>query len=217
MKSSILCLVLIMMLSCSTSKITSSWKQPNITTTDFKKIMVVAITNPDEMNLQKQMEKHLVGDIKAFGYNAVSSFEQFGPMAFKNMKEEEMLSKIKNSGADAVVTIVLLNKQKERYYRPEEIMQTPFANEYGKLNGYYNNIQNRVVSKGYYITSTSYFWESNFYDLFSNKLIFAAHTKSFEANSTNALAHGFGKIIVTNMYKKGVLKNKNSILSDTIQ
>ncbi|MBP6431669.1 MAG: hypothetical protein KA319_07880 [Ferruginibacter sp.] len=215
MKAYITLLIATLLMSCSSSKITSSWKEPNTTTVNFNKIMVVALLNTNEMALQQKMEKHLVDDIKSFGYNAVSAFEQFGPKAFANVKEDEMLSKIKNAGADAVITIVLLNKEKEKYYRPAEIMSTPFANDYGRLYGYFNNMQSRVISTGYYVSNTNYFWESSFYNLYSNKLIYVAQTKSFDPSSANTLAHEYGKKIIADMFTKNILTNKNSVINNS--
>ena len=56
-------------------------------------------------------------DLTDMGYTAISALQEYGPKAFDNLTEKEALEKIKTSGANAVVTIVLLDKQKEKKIR----------------------------------------------------------------------------------------------------
>ena len=51
------------------------------------------------------MEQHLVADLKAKGYDAVSALAEWGPKAFEKMDEAQVLNQLQHSGADAVMTI----------------------------------------------------------------------------------------------------------------
>ena len=93
---------------CSNSRITSSWNAPDIAPAKYKKIIVLGLIGDQDRRIREQMEMHLVGDLKSLGYHAVSSFTEFGPKAFDNLCEQDAVDKIKNSGADAVITVVLL-------------------------------------------------------------------------------------------------------------
>lgn len=61
------------------------------------------------------MENHFVGDLKNLGYNAIFSLQEYSPKAFDKMEENAALDKLKNTGADAVMTIVFywIRKKKE--------------------------------------------------------------------------------------------------------
>ncbi len=63
----------------------------------------------------------------------------------------------------------------------------------------------------YYDVSTKYFWESNFYDLTLNKLLFSVQTQSFDPSSVSDLAHEYGQKIIQSMTKTGVLQKQEKI------
>ena len=129
------------------------------------------------------MEEHIVADLKVLGYDATCSCTEYGPKAFENMKEEDAIKKLTGGGIDAVLTIVLLDKTKERYYVPGRVNYTPF-NVYNRhWWGYYNTMYDRIHEQGYYEVSTKYFWESNFYDLETKELIYSVQTQSFDPGS----------------------------------
>jgi hypothetical protein len=192
--------------ACSTSRITNSWKAADIPAKNYNKIMVVGLIQNNDRNLREKMENHLVGDLAEKGYTAISSLKEYGPKSFENMTENSAVEKLKASGVDAVITVVLLDKQKEKYYVPGRVYYTPYTVYHRRFWGYYSTIYERVYTPGYYQENTKYFWESNFYDLESKALLYSVQTESFEASSTERLAHEYGQIIVTDMVKKGLVK-----------
>ena len=206
--NSITALLLFLLMGCASSKITSSWTANNIVPKNFNKIMVVALIKESDRTVGKKMEEHMIQDLKDIGQNAVSAYEEYGPKALNNMDENAVIEKFKNSSVDAIITIVLLNKEKERRYTAGNIMYTPYASRYNRFWGYYNTLSDRIYSPGYYETSTKYFWESNFYDLSTKELLYSVQTQSFDPSSSEALGHEYGKKIVTNMVKKSVLSAK---------
>ena len=199
-------IMMLFMISCTSSQITNSWKSENIPEKKFNKIMVVGIIAGSDWALREKMETHLVGDLAAKGYEAVSAIKVYGPKNFENLKEAEVLDKLSGLGVDAVVTIVLLDKDRERYYVPGKVFYSPYTIYQRNFWGYYTTIYERIYTPGYYQVNTRYFWESNFYDLRNRNLLYAVHTESFDPDSMDALAHEYGLLIVNNMAKKGVLK-----------
>lgn len=199
-------IMMLFMISCTSSQITNSWKSENIPEKKFKKIMVVGIIAGSDWALREKMETHLVGDLAAKGYEAFSAIKVYGPKNFENLKEAEVLDKLSGLGVDAVVTIVLLDKDRERYYVPGKVFYSPYTIYQRNFWGYYTTIYERIYTPGYYQVNTRYFWESNFYDLRNRNLLYAVHTESFDPDSMDALAHEYGLLIVNNMAKKGVLK-----------
>jgi len=199
-------LLLVFILGCSSSQITHSWKSETLPVKKYDKIMVVGIIADNDRVLREKMENHLVGDLAEKGYRALSSFKEYGPKSFEDLKEQDVLDKLKNSGVDAVVTIVLLDQKKERYYVPGRVNYTPYNVYHHRFWGYYSTIYDRVYAPGYYQVDTKYFWESNLYDLGSKELIYSVQTESFDPSSTEMLAHEYGQLIVKNMVKQGALK-----------
>jgi hypothetical protein len=203
---------LFLIVGCSTSRITSSWKAEIIKPRDYKKILVLGLINEPDRTIREEMEEHMMGDLRDLGYDAVCSCDEFNPKAFENMKETEALAKLSYSGIDAVLTVVLLDKQKEKYYEPGRVYYTPYRDYQNRFWGYYSTMHGRVFSTGYYITSTKYFWESNFYDLNNGtKLLYSAQSRSFDPSSANSLSHEYGRMIVKDMVKNNVLTNRKEI------
>lgn len=195
--------LLIVALSCNTSKITTSWQPQNTTPKEFSKIMVIGLIREADRSIREKMEAHFVGDLQSLGYKSVSALVEYGPKAFENLEENEevVLRKIRNSGVDAVITIVLLDKEKERSYGPTRPYQNGFWGYYGRYN-------RRITEKDYYVINTRYFWESNLYDLSNGQLLYSVQTQSFDPASAESMGHEYGKMIVKDMEKKNVLQSR---------
>lgn len=199
-------IIMLFMVSCSSSRITNSWKSDSIPEKKFNKIIVVSIIAGSDWAIRDKMEAHLVGDLSDKGYTAISAIKEYGPKYFENMNETAVLEKLANSGVDAVVTVVLLDKNKEQYYVPGKVYYSPYSIYQRNFYGYYTTIYNRVYTPGYYQVDTKYFWESNFYDLKNKSLLYSVHTETFDPESIEILAHEYGLLIVNDMSKKAVLK-----------
>ena len=196
---------LLLMSSCSSSRITSSWSAAGSAPKKFNKVLVLGLIRDQDRSICTYMEQHMVDDLKALGYNASSAQAEFGPKAFENMCEKDAVDKIRQAGADAVITIVLLDKSKEQYYVPAQRENLPRSVYYRRFGGYYTTVFDRIYSPGYYVTDTRYFWESNLYDMGTKDLLYSVQTESFDPNSSESLGHEYGKLIVENMVNKNVL------------
>ena len=203
----ILIILIIICNGCSSSKITSYWKDTTVVSKEYKKIMVLGLIRESDRSLQQNMENHLVGDLQIIGYNAISALQYYGPKSFEKMEEQAAIEKIKNTGVDAVITIVLLDKKKERKYIPGNIYYSPYSYYYNHFWGYRSTLYNRIHEPGYYVTDTKYFWESNLYDMETQKLIYSVQTQSFEPSSSEIMGHEYGQMIVKNMINHTILNN----------
>ena len=198
--------------SCTSSRITSSWKSPDLQQRKYKKILVLGLLKETDHLLREKMEEHIIGDLKILGYDAVCSCVEYDPKAFNNMKEQEAIQKLSAGGIDAVLTVVLLDKSKERYYVPGRVNYTPYNIYNRNWWGYYSTMYGRIYEPGYYETSTKYFWESNFYELETKQLLYSVQTESFDPASTQSLAHEYGKLIVNSMVKNNVLVDQTKVV-----
>jgi len=195
---------------CSSVRITHSWESSMARQKEYTKIIVVALLKDSDHNLRERMEDHLVGDLTDLGYSAVSSLKAFGPKSFEGMKEDDAIAKLQGSGADAVISIVLLDKEKERKYIPASVVRSPYNIYHRRFWGYYSTMSNRIIEPGYYTEQTNYFWESNFFDLGTKELQYSVQTKSFNPRSAESLSHQYGQLIIKDMVKHNLLIKKNS-------
>lgn len=192
--------------SCSSTRLASSWKAENSNTKIYHNIMVWGILTEKDSSLRSKMEAHLVNDLAGKGYHAVSSFSVFGQGNYKKISEKEIVEKFKNTGVDAVITMVLLDKSKEQMYVSPGIINNP--SNIDQVNRYYSATYDKVFSPGYYVTTTNYFWESNFFEVSEDKLVYSVRTKSFDPSSTDMLAHENGVTILKDMIRKKVILDR---------
>jgi hypothetical protein len=197
--------IMLLFVACTSSKITSTYEPQHAEKKQFYRVLVLGLAQDSDSQLQAKMEKHLAGDMKVLGYSVVTSLDEYGPRAFKGMTEKEALAKLKNSNIDAVVTIVLLNKKMEKQFVPAQ--KLPVDQNFSHLFwDYYGDINKRVFEPGYYFDNTEYYWESNVYEVNTQKLLYSVTTTSFNPSNTESLAHQYGKMIVRSMKKKQVIE-----------
>lgn len=200
--------IFLLIAGCSSSShITSSWKAENIQPKKFSKIVVLGLILDKDRSLRESIEQHLVADLNNLGQTAVCSCDEYNPKAFENMTEEEAVRKLQLSGVGAVMTVVLLDKTKERYYVPGRAQYTPYNIYYNRFWGYSRTIYGRIYTAGYYTENTKYFWETNLYDLSTNTLLYSAQSQSFDPASSEVLGNEYGQMIVKDLIKKNVLEN----------
>ncbi|MBI5370974.1 MAG: hypothetical protein HZA79_02980 [Sphingobacteriales bacterium] len=200
-------LLLFLLPGCSSSRITSSWKADNVQPQAFKKIIVLGLIRENDRSLRENMEQHLVAELKNLGYDASCSCDEYNPKTFENLNEEQAISKLRNSGVDAVLTVVLLDKTRERFYVPGRVQYTPYRVYYNRFWGYSRTMYGRIYSEGYYTEDTKYFWESNLYDLKTNNLLYSAQSQSFDPASSERMGDEYGRMISNDLVKKNVLVN----------
>ncbi len=194
--------------ACSSTKVTSSWKSPEATSTNLsmKKIMVAALLPDKSRELQKSMESRLVNELKRKGIQAVSAYEMYGPK-YLPKDEDKAVEKLQQSGVDGFLTIVLLDKSKEKSYNPGYSQIGPVG-YYRNWFGYYRTVYGRIYTPGYYTTQNKYYWESNLYDVPGEKLIYSAQSESFDPSSIVQLASDYSGRLINDMTKQGLIAQR---------
>lgn len=196
---------LIFLSGCAGTKVLHRWVDPNWKSVPQQRILVVSLINRQDHNWDDKIEEHIVGDLKDAGILAVSAYKLFGPNAFDGKDGNTIEAGLKDSGYTGYITIVLLDKKTEQVYvspsvsRMNEGVNYPF----GK---YVYNLTDRIMTPGYFATTTKYFWETNFYGHPDGNLRYSAQSRSFDPNSINDMAHEFGKLIVRDMLKYKVIR-----------
>jgi hypothetical protein len=196
-------LFVILLNACNSTKIISSWADPQGTIDKSKKVLVIGLMGAKDRSLKENVENVTVQNLQAHGINAGSALAEYGPKAFEGLSEAQALMKIRNKGYDGTFTIALLDKTKEKSYNPGSMMYWPRTYRFW---GYYHTMYTRVYEPGYYTVTNKFILEANFYSLDSEKLIYSVQTKSLDPSSPQALATDFNKRLFEDMIKKGVIK-----------
>ena len=198
----------LLLFSCSSTRITSRWYSDIVQPVHAEKIMVLGVVRDSDRSIRENMERHLTEDLRSRGFDVVSSYREFGPKAFEGLNEKETLDQLRQNQVNVVLTVVLLDKERERNYYRGYFYYSPFFYYYNNFWGYQMMMNSRIYQPGYYVTDTRYFWESNLYDLRTGDLLFSVQTQTFEPSSTEKMAHEYGEKITDALMNCNVIKPK---------
>ena len=198
---------LVVCAACSpATQITGSWKNPNQKGKRFNTIMVTALSQ--DLGARQTVENNLADALSLHGVKTLKGIESIPPEFTddKNPDKEELLKRIRKTGADGILTVTLLNKETENRYVPGTYGYAPVTRfrYYGRFSGYYTNWYPTVISPDYYEETEIYFIETNLYDAKTEDLIWSAQSKTYNPSSLAAFSKEFADIVVNKMKKDGV-------------
>ncbi len=197
--------LLAFLISCQPTKITQTWTAKNVKPKQYNKVLVLGMLIDNDYELQTLMENHIADDLKELGYRAVAANKMFPPGTFVKGDTTRAVTAMEGKGFDAILTIVLLDKDKERFYVPGKIVDYSNYNSYSRFDIYYNTVAERIYAPSYFGEETKYVWENNFYDLINRQMIYSARSRSFDYTSKTTLAHTYGQLMVSSLVDKKVL------------
>lgn len=201
-----------MVWSCSPStRITGSWVDPSSKgkMLNGKTIFVASLTSNMKVrtNLENNLEKQ-----PAFGnVKVVKSIDFFNPDFYKKIPtEQQLISQIKQSGADLILTVSLINKESETRYVPGSTGYAPYPyyRWYGGFYSYYNYWRPMFYEPGYYVTDKIYFMETNLYDIATNKLVWSAQSETVNPGSIDNFVTTYPRVLADQLVKDGLLPGK---------
>ncbi|MFZ9717928.1 MAG: hypothetical protein ACO3BD_01105 [Chitinophagaceae bacterium] len=196
-----------MILSCNSTRLTSSWKDPSFNVPTYQHIGVAGILQGvNKRSLREFMEQHVAEDLIKMGYRASSISDMYGPQLLKGMKEDEAVKMLREKGYDAVMTLAVIDIEQMRDYVSGGIGYQPSAIYYHRFGWYYGYWFDRIYMPGYYVTNTRYLVEANLYDIASDKLVYSAQSETFNPSSIDDLGHTMSIRILKDMKTKGVLR-----------
>jgi hypothetical protein len=194
-------LLFMLLVSCGPSqKVTSSWRNPQVTSTPaYKKVFITAlVSNP---NYRSIIERDLAAAAKANGLQTVSGMDVF-PATFSSnnqVSKEEVLQRIKAAGADAILTVALVDKQSETRYVPGTTTYMPHMG-YGGFGGYYGYAYGAYYSSpGYYTEDKTYFMEARLFDVASENMIWSAQSEAYNPSKIDKFSKDYTAMLVDRM------------------
>ena len=201
----LLSIVMLIVISCNSTRLTSSWSLPNATTQKYNKVLVIGMTGAKDQEIRENIENSMAKKLKENNISAVTARSKYGPLTFQKMTDEEAMKMVKDDGFDGVMILALLDKNKEKNYTPGRVTSTPYAVVRRHWLPNYRVLYDRVYTPGYYTTLTNYELEANFYDMNRNELQYSAQAQSFDPGSASTLAGDFSKTVIDDMVKKGLV------------
>lgn len=189
--------LILLIISCSSTQIVSSWRDPNkeITINNLNKVLVVALFKSETS--QHKAEDQMVGYLNRKGVQSYNYFKS----SFNKKDEDAIRTKIKNDGFDGAVTMRLIDVDKEKIYTPSEINFYP--EYYRNFSGYYYNRWNYSTTPGYYTTTKTFTVETNVYSIKMDKIIWTSLTKTTNPDGLKNMTDEIAKVVYKQMVKEG--------------
>ena len=188
--------------SCSSTKITSTWREPNkeISLNKLNKVLVVALfqNETSRRKAEDQMVSYFYG-------KGVASYNYLDKnISTKN--ENAIREKIKDDGFDGAVTMRLLDVDKEDVYSRGNISMYP--SYYRNFSGYYFRNWGYFSDPGYYSTTKTYTVETNVFSIKEDKIIWSGITKTTDPSGVTKMTDEIGKVVFNEMVKEGFISDK---------
>jgi len=185
--------------ACTTTKIKSSWREPNkqVVISKLNKVLVVALFK-DETSRHKA-EDEMVGYLNGKG---VVSYNYLN-ISLDKKNVDSIHAKIKADGFDAAVTMRLVDVEKDKTYTPDDLLSYP--SYYQNFGGYYYRSLSLFSTPGYYSTTKIYTVETNVYSIKENRIIWTGLTETTNPDGVKKMTEEITKVVYKKMVKEGFI------------
>lgn len=186
----------------------STWKKPGVAAKTFRGIFVTALTNDTSAKqaVEKGIQNQLASQLKVHTSNEVF------PPGFEAKNKDNhsaLLERIRTTNADGILTIALMDKRTEAYYKPGKVTYDPFKRHryFGQFATYYGLRASIVYEPGYYSRDQVYYLETNLYDSQTGELIWSAQSATYNPSDIDTFLQGYLKSIHETMVRDGIINN----------
>ncbi len=191
--------IVVMIASCNSTRIISSWREPDkqITIQNLDKVLVVALFK-DETSRRKAEDEM----VQYLGGKGVASY-MYLDANFSRQNEEAIRQKIKIDGYNGAITMRLIDVDKEKVFVPNSNMYPIY---YRNFSGYYFRTWPYYSTPGYYATTKTYTVETNVYSIKEDKIIWSGLTESTNPEGLKKMTQEITKVVYKAMKKEGFIK-----------
>ncbi len=205
--------LIVMVTSCSTVRVVSTWNHSKELNLNDKRIMVISKT--DDNVVRSQFESDLVNKLREHGLNSMESLTVFPKIDTEVKLNENEVQKIvedlKNKGVDIIILNTL--KDTQEYTRTETTgggystlyFPTYFRGPNGTFYRYYNSIHVKSEPESTIThTGKKYILETVIYDLTktdNEQLISVITTEIDNPKSLGTISKDFSKQIIKKLIK----------------
>ena len=193
----ITCLFLV---SCASSKLTSTWTDPNYRGSQYSNLLVIGAAEKDK--IRRSFEKKFVEKLEAAGIKAVESSSVMSKD--EKIDKKTILAVVKKTGADGVLlTYLVAVKQKE--VTSPSVTYKPVDDYHG------GSIPDISIATGsgsdnqYFSSRVKVQLETNLYDVKTEQKVWSARSTSLNPKSDTALIDSVIEVIVKDLKKNKLI------------
>ncbi len=194
---------MIVIASCSNTKITSVWMDQEKAGTSFNDILVIGIA--EEEHNRRLFEEQFTTQLNAAGIESEVSYKIL-PQGTA-ITRETVGAAIEGKDIDAVIVTHLVAVDEETVYR-QSMDYRPSYGYYNGLYDYYPHVHTYVHQPGYYTTHEVVKLETNLYQVKNADLVWSAQSRSFAPESAKEVIDDLVKLVIKDLKEKGLIKSK---------
>ncbi|MCU0847618.1 MAG: hypothetical protein MUD12_06990 [Spirochaetes bacterium] len=202
--------------SCSSTKITATWKNGKYAGGPFKKIVVLALFK--RLDSRETFEAFIAEELRKSGTDAIPSLSLVTPKQKYSYAAMEALFNKNNIDGIMILRTKGLDKNKKfvqgtNYYEPD-VFYNPVSNPYYSFYfNYYTVAYRNISTPGYYVEKDILSIECNLYANSDDTLAWSVMTKTVEPYQTEdgitdppREAKEFARLILKNLRENGLIK-----------
>ena len=180
--------------ACESTRITSSWRDPEAGPARFEKVAALALM-PSESG-RREAEDEMVKRIRRA--TAVPGYSLFEPKELED--HEAVKGKLRASGFDGVVVLRLVKAEKEYSWSPGD-----YPASYYSFSSYYRMARPATYDPGYLQSTTVVRVETNIYSLANDKLVWACLSETTEPDGASGLVASVASAVADELESEGLL------------
>lgn len=192
---------LLLLSSCSGSKLLSTWESETAGQFNTAKVLVVGVAK-DETK-RRIYEDTFTDSLMAMDVGAVASYtasqQGIGPT------EEHLREVVKKSGCDSVLITHMVGAAEKDFYQPNSVIIGTNSVGSTGLYGYYPFIYRSVYSGGSYISTTQVVLETILYDVITEKRVWSARSESIDPVMTRKYYQQLIDLFLRDLENKKIL------------
>lgn len=207
MKTKMIAFCILLLSGCSSTKLVSTWKNPDIVLFDAYKVLVVGMAQDE--NVRIEFETRLKERLNNKGIEAMRSVDLFDVQFTSSKKSEEELSAVEeqllDKGFDAILFTKVVGTENKRTFR--ERMRN-LNSMYTNFSYDYLDHQDIYYDSGYYETFNIYQTETSLYCICVDKereLIWRGNIDVSEPVNMDKTIDSYIKLIAGKMQEQEVL------------
>ena len=212
MRRSIIVITVLVLFSCNTTQLTDTWKNPEITTYEPSKILVVGLTS--NLEARQNFENKLKTELQSRGIEAVSSLDIFKSEKMTENDLLELENNLINSGFDTVLFSKIIGVEDKIVYRKT---YDGYDETYSKFREDYLKYQDVYYNPDYYNEYTVYHAETALYCICPSKdreLIWKGYIDIVEPESANKTINNYVNLVILILEEEQLINSK--LLNDEV-
>lgn len=199
--------IIVLITSCSSTRMTDSWKSSEYPTYQPKKTLIVGVT--DNLTARKIFEQNLKKEFLSRGIDAVESYDEFENDFIKTKQTLEQIdqevNRLINDGYDSILISAVKGVDEKISYSGNQFGMGYYWHPF---RHYYFLYQDVYFEPGYYNQYTVYYIESSLYNLKANNdksLVWVASYNIVDPKNINSTVNDYVKAIIRSLENEAII------------